>query len=71
MRERLLSELISTGSAFPVGARLTSNAVTAATALYELGIRRYASSITQAEQLRLVFGQHAVKASTVKESRHG
>ena len=69
--ERLLSELISTGSAFPVGARLTSNAVTAATALYELGIRRYASSITQAEQLRLVFGQHAVEASSVKESRHG
>jgi hypothetical protein len=49
-----------------VGARLTSNAVTGATALYDIGIRRFSSSITQAEQLRLVFGQHAVK-----ESRHG
>jgi pyruvate,orthophosphate dikinase len=64
--ERLLSQLIAAGSALPVGARLTSNAVTAATALYDIGIRRFSSSITQAEQLRLVFGQHAAK-----ESRHG
>jgi hypothetical protein len=64
------------GPEFPLGARLTSNAVSAATALYDLGIRRFSSSITQAEQLRLVFGQHAgtastPAASTVKESRNG
>lgn len=65
--ERLVAELIQApGRAFPVGARLTSNAVSTATALYDLGIRRFSSSITQAEQLRLVFGQHAVK-----ESRNG
>jgi hypothetical protein len=65
--ERLVADLIqAAGPAFPVGARLTSNAVSAATALYDLGIRRFSSSITQAEQLRLVFGQHAVK-----ESRNG
>jgi pyruvate,orthophosphate dikinase len=70
--ERLVADLIQApGRAFPVGARLTSNAVSTATALYDLGIRRFSSSITQAEQLRLVFGQHAGTASTVKESRNG
>jgi pyruvate, orthophosphate dikinase len=65
--ERLVADLIGVaGPEFPLGARLTSNAVSAATALYDLGIRRFSSSITQAEQLRLVFGQHAVK-----ESRNG
>jgi hypothetical protein len=64
--ERQLSELIAVGSALPMGARLTSNAATAATTLYDIGIRRFSSSITQAEQLRLVFGQHAAK-----EGGHG
>jgi hypothetical protein len=39
--------------------------------MYDIGVRRYSSSIAQAEQLRLVFGQHAVKQHAVKESRHG
>jgi hypothetical protein len=64
--EHLLTALATAAAPSLMGARLTSNAVTAATALYDIGIRRFSSSITQAEQLRLVFGQHAGK-----ESRYG
>jgi pyruvate,orthophosphate dikinase len=63
---QLLNGLVAAVPGPLLGARLTSNAVTAATALYDIGLRRFSSSIAQAEQLRLVFGQHAVK-----ESPHG
>jgi hypothetical protein len=63
---QLLTGLVAAVPGPLLGARLTSNAVTAATALYDIGLRRFSSSIAQAEQLRLVFGQHAVK-----ESPHG
>jgi pyruvate,orthophosphate dikinase len=71
LAERLLTDLVAAVPRPLLGARLTSNAVTAATAMYDIGVRRYSSSIAQAEQLRLVFGQHAVKQHAVKESRHG
>jgi hypothetical protein len=64
--EKLLTGLVAAAPRSLLGARLTSNAVTAATAMYDIGVRRFSSSMAQAEQLRLVFGQHAAK-----ESRHG
>jgi len=64
--ERLLTDLVAAVPRPRLGVRLTSHAVTAATVMYDIGVRRFSSSVAQSEQLRLVFGQHAVK-----ESRHG
>jgi pyruvate,orthophosphate dikinase len=69
--ERLLTDLVAAVPGPLLGARLTSNAVTAATVMYDIGVRRFSSSVAQSEQLRLVFGQHAVKQHAVKESQHG
>jgi hypothetical protein len=57
----LLVDLVEAVDPSLLGTRLTSNAVTAATAMYDIGIRRFSSSVAQAEELRLVFGQHALK----------
>jgi pyruvate,orthophosphate dikinase len=69
--ERLLAELVAAVPGPLLGARLTSNAITAATVMYDIGVRRFSSSVAQSEQLRLVFGQHALKQHAVKESQHG
>jgi pyruvate, orthophosphate dikinase len=61
---RLLAELVKTAGPAQLGVRLTSNAFTAATVMYDLGVRRFSSAIAQAEELRLVFGQHALKENS-------
>jgi len=64
--EHLLAGLFDACGSSRVGVRLTSNAVRAATVMYDIGVRSFTSSTSQAEELRLIFGQHAVK-----ESQHG
>lgn len=47
-----------------LGVRLTSNAPASATSLYDLGFRRFTSSVQQAAELHLVFGRHALTGGT-------
>jgi pyruvate,orthophosphate dikinase len=57
--EDLLRRAVEKAGTSQLGVRLTSNAAASATAMYDLGFRRFTSSVQQAAELRLVFGRHA------------
>ena len=57
--EDLLRRTVERAGTTRLGVQLTSNAVASATTMYDLGFRRFTSSVQQAAELRLVFGRHA------------
>lgn len=57
--EDLLRRTVEQARTSRLGVQLTSNAAASATAMYDLGFRRFTSSVQQAAELRLVFGRHA------------
>jgi hypothetical protein len=57
--EELLTRAVEQAGTARLGVRLTSDAALSATAMYDLGFRRFTSSVQQAAELRLVFGRHA------------
>lgn len=60
--ERLIHDLLAARGSGRVGVRLTSSSsATSAATMYDLGVRTFTSSAGQAEGLRLILGQHALK----------